>query len=127
MQGAPQLGARATQGAHRILELRRAVRAAAVIARIPVLVGRVALGAATLHEAVSQEHARLGVEQLRDLALDDEAIFAERAPDFRAVLAIPRRVRAAVVIERDLEAGKVTLMRDAHVTDHVLFGTPFLA
>src|SRR6187402_3645201 len=126
MQGAPKLRPCAAECAHRLLEIGRAVGAAAMIARITVLIGRAALGTNSLHEAVGQEDSRLGIEELRDVAFGDEVVLAQRTPDLGAIFAIALGVGTPIVVERDLKAGKVSTMRRIHVADELFFAAPLL-
>ncbi len=125
--GAPELGTRAAQCAHRIFEIRRGVGAAAAFAGVAVLVLRATAWAGSLDEAVGEEHTGLGVEELDDLLFDDEPLAPERRPNFGAERAILRRMGAAVVIEAHVEAVEVALVVEAAVADDLFLLATLLA
>ena len=106
-----QLRRRAAQRAARIDELGRAVVVAAAAAVVAGLIGRAAFGALAAHEAIGQERADLRIEELLDVALLDQAGFANRLPDLLAERPVLGAVRAAVVVELDIERGEVALVR----------------
>ena len=90
------------------------------------MVRRAALGARTLHEAICQKELRVRVVEPLDIALGHEARLAGGGPNLPAQLTVLLAVRAAVVIELDIEAGEVANVGLPHVGDHGLFAAAFL-
>ena len=107
----------AGERAHRVDQVGRAVVAAALVATVAVLVRRVALGTGALDEAVGQEGAGRRVVKLRDFLFAHQGAAAEGRPDLAAILAVLLAVRAAVVVELDLEAVKVPQVGRLHAAD----------
>ena len=68
-----------------------------------------------------------GIEELLDVALLDQAGLADRLPEFVAQRAVLRAVRAAVVVELDVEAGEVALVGRLHLGDQLFLAAAFLA
>ena len=101
-------------------EVGRAIRRAAPLAGVAVLVGGTALRAAAAHEAVGEKHARQRIEELLDGPRHDEAPVAERLPDLTAEPAVGIAVGGAVVIELDLKAREVGEVGLAHRGDQFL-------
>jgi hypothetical protein len=116
---AAQLGAGPGEGAAGVHQLGRGVGRAALVAAVAVLIRGAAARAGALHEAVGEEDLLLRVEELGDLAGLHQAPRAQAGPDLIAHSAVVVGVGAAVVIEADLEAGEVALVRGAHVGDQV--------
>ena len=112
----------------RVDQVDRAVRGSAAVAVVSILVRRTALGigARSLDEAIGQRLARLAVEQLDHLPLADQLFGQQRTPDLFAARAVFGRVRAAVVVEDDVAAGEVALMRLVHLGDECLFAAAAL-
>jgi hypothetical protein len=87
-----------------VLQIGGAVGGPARVARVAVLIGRVTLGAAALHEAIGEEAAVLRILQLLDLLGGEMAALLERLIDARSVRRVLVRVRAAVAaVELDVE------------------------
>ncbi len=68
----------------------------------------------------------VGVEQSEHLSLNDQTSIVERRPNLVTKLPICLRVRAAVVVETDVEPGEVADVSGSHISDERLFGTSFL-
>ena len=109
--GVPYLGRGAAGRAHGMAELLGAVRGAALVAAVAVLVLGTALRACALHVAVGQEHAAVrAVELGRALRRDAAALLGGGENAFRQFLVLGR-VGGVVVVERDLEVGEVLQVR----------------
>ena len=121
-----QLGRRAAQRDSRIDELCRAVMMAAAATIVARFVGRTAIGTLASHETVGQERADLRIKELLDIALLDQSRLANRLPNLCAERPVLRAVRAAVVVEFDIERGKVALVGLLHPGDEFLFAAPRL-
>ena len=91
------------------------------------MIGRLALGARALDEAVGQERAGHRVVKLLDLLLAHQAVAPQGLPDLLAEGPILRAVRAAVVVELDLEAGEIGQVGLLHAGDEVFLADAFLA
>jgi hypothetical protein len=72
MGGGADLRRRAGERADRVLEIGGAVGGIALVAGVAVLVRRVAVGAGAFDEAVGEEAAGLGIEELGDLLMVDD-------------------------------------------------------
>ena len=93
---------------------------------IAVLVGRVTDGTLAANESVGQKRLFDGVVELFDVSLDDEACRGHLRPDLLTQHAILRAVRAAVVVEHDVEVGKVPLVGLLHLGNDLLFAATWL-
>jgi hypothetical protein len=123
---AADLGLRAGKGADRIDELAGAIGRPARFTIVAVLVLGAALRARPLDKAIGQEGAGFGIEQLGHLLLDDQSGFAKRSPELRTKLAVFGTVRAAVVVELDVEPGEVFHVGLLHPGDQLFLRDPFL-
>src|SRR5262249_10961748 len=117
VRGPADLRGRPAERADWVDEVRRAVGRAAVRAIVAILILRLAVGARALHEAIRKEDPVARVEELLHLALDDHTGLAQRSPDFSAQLAVFFRMRAAVLVEPDLERREVAQVLRVHVRD----------
>ena len=109
--GVPHLGRGAAGRAHGMAELLGAVRGAALVAAVAVLVLGAALRARALHVAVGQEHAAVrAVELGRALRRDAATLLGGGEDAFRQLLVLGG-VGGVVVVERDLEVGEVLQVR----------------
>ncbi|MNB93050.1 hypothetical protein D3C75_401660 [compost metagenome] len=113
-------------GGFRVDQLGRAVGGAARVAVVTVLLRGLALGAGTLDEAVRQEHGLFRIEQLGDGADLDLAGRLEAAIDKPGQLAVLVAVGRVIVVEADVEAGKIPLMLLGYGGDHLLGSDPHL-
>ena len=118
---------RAAERAARIDQLGRAVVMAALAAVVARLIGRLALRTRAANESIGQKRARLRIVKLLDVALLDQPGLADRPPEFVAQRAVLRAVRAAVVVELDVEAGKVAFVGGLHLGDQLFLAAAFLA
>ena len=91
----------------RVLQLGRGIDRAAAFAVVAVLVLRAALGAFALDEAVGQEHALLGVEELLDGAGLDQVVGLEVFVDLLRQGVVFRAVGAVPVVKADVKAVEV--------------------
>ena len=121
MRRLANFGRRAAERAARIDQLGRAVVVAAAAAVVARLVGRAALGTCAADEAVGQERAGLRIVELLDVALFHQPGLANRLPNLVAQRAVLGAVRAAVVVELDIERGEVALVGLLHLGDEFLF------
>ena len=124
-----QFRRRAGQRAHRIDQIRRTVCVAALVAAIAVLIGCSTFGIRTgaSHEAVGQECPCDRIEQLSDGVLVDVPRAPQRGPNLVAEFAIGFAVRAAVVVELDVETGEVADVSVTHVGDQRGLAAAFLS
>ena len=120
--GRADLGGGTGEGADRIDEIGRRVGGAALLTGVAILVGRSAARAGAADEAVGEEHPRLRIEELLDIAADDEPLVAQALPDLAAQAPVGVAVGAAVVVELDTEAGEVGEMVVAHRRDQIALG-----
>src|SRR5205823_5423003 len=93
---------------------RRRVRRAALVARIAVLIGRLANWTGSLHEPIGQKRTGHWIEELADVLFDNQSRLSQGRPKLPAQLAIFRRVRAAIVVEFDLKAGEISAVLVPH-------------
>ncbi len=101
-------GFAAGERAHRVDQVGRAVVAAALVAAVAVLVGRLALRAGALDEAIGQERAGLRRRRAASTSCSSTSpALRSDGPNLVAELAVLRAVGAAVVVELDVEAGEV--------------------
>ena len=108
VRGRADLGRGAGERAHRVDQVGRAVVCAALVAAVAVLVGRLAVGAGALDEAVGQERAGHGVVELRRPPSRSTRPAWRRAAQISSQsCAVLGAVGAAVVVELDVEAGEV--------------------
>ena len=98
----------------------------ALVATVAVLIRRLALRTGPLDEAVGEERARRRVVELGHFLLADQAVAAQGGPNLLAILAVLLAVRAAVVVEVDLEAGEVVLVGLLHPCDEFLLADALL-
>jgi len=124
--GPAHFGTRARERAQRIDQFGGAV-VVAVVATVSVLVGQAAERAGALDEPVGQKRTRLGVVELLHILLEDQPGPPDVGPDFGAQFAVLGAVGAAVVVELDVEPGKVLHMGLLHARDQLFFGDAFLA
>ena len=108
------------------LQLGGCVDRAARLAGVAVLVLRAALRALALDEAVGQEHALLGVEELLDRADLDQAVVAQAAVDVLREFVVFDAVGRVPVVERDVEAVEVFLAAGGNVGHELLRRLPGL-
>ena len=125
--GVADLGRRPGKRAPGVDQVDGVVMRVALHATVAVLIGLLAVGARTLDKAVGQEGAGHRVVKLLDLVLAHQAVAPQGPPDLRAGSPILHAVRAAVVVELDLESGKIRQMRLLHAGDEVLLADAFLA
>jgi hypothetical protein len=83
---------------------------AANLTRVAVLVFGAALGALALDEAVGQEHLLFRIEQLTYGAGSDMSGITIFHVNFGRQFAVFFRVRGMIIVEADVEVGKVTLV-----------------
>ena len=121
------LRCRSRKRALRFQEFDGVIMRITVDAAIAILIGRFALGACAFNEAIGQKRAGHGIIKLLDLLLAHQPVTAQGTPDFRAVGAVLRAVRAAVVVELDLEGGEIGQVGQLHASDEVFFAHAFLA
>ena len=117
MLGRARLGRGPGKRTYGIDQIGGIVMRAALVATVAVLVGRFALGTSSLDKAIGQKRARHQVVKLRHLALADQSGLADGGPDFLAHRPIFRAMGAAVVVEFDVESGKIADMGLAHGGD----------
>lgn len=117
---------RTGDGGFRINQLGRAVGRAATVAVVTVLIGGLALGAGALDEAIRQEHGFFRIEQLRDGADLDFAGLFETAIDHARQLAVLVAVGRVVVVEADVETGKIPLVLLGDGGNHLFRRDPHL-
>ena len=110
-----------------VAELLCAVRGAAVVAAVAILVLRAALRADALHEAVGEEHPAVLAVELRGGLLRDAAGLLHRGEYPLGELLVLGRVRRVVVVERDLEVGEVLEVYGVRARDELLGGDALLA
>src|SRR5690606_33120420 len=94
----------------RVDQLRRGIGGTTGLTVITVLVISLALGAGALDEPIRQEHLLLRVEKLGDLAGRNMPVFLQLTVDVLREELVFFRVSRMVVVELDMEAGKVFLM-----------------
>jgi hypothetical protein len=123
---AAQLGRRPGKRALGVDQLGRRMIAQALVAMIAILVGRLALGARAFDEAIGQEGLGLGVVILLDLAIGDDAGVVDRLPNLVADLARGVAVRAAIMVEFNIEPGKIAHVLLLDLGDEILFAAAFL-
>jgi hypothetical protein len=85
-----------------------------------------ALWARAADEAVGQESARLRIKELLDRVLFHQARFANCQPELTAQPSILSAVRAAVVVELDVEVSEVALVRGLHIRNELFLAPAFL-
>ena len=107
-------------------QIGRIVVCPALVATVAVLVGRFAFRACAFDKAVGQKSAGLGVEKLGDFLFDDQSGFSERGPNLQTHRSRFRAVRAAVVVELDIESGEVGRVGLLHLGDQLFLGDAFL-
>jgi hypothetical protein len=122
MLGGAHFRTSAAMGADRVDQVGGGVGCAAFVAVVAILIGRAALGAGSLDEAVGEEGAGDGVVKLTDVALDDQAGGLQLFPEGAAQLAVFGAVGAAVVVELDLKPGEVAAVLVAGDGDEFFFG-----
>ena len=110
----------------RIDQFRRTVRVT-TLAAITGLVSTATFGTCAANKSVRQKRAFNRIEQLRDIALSDEASVSNGRPKLRTKLTVFTAVRAAVVIELDVKRREVRDVLCAHIGDQVFFRSPFLS
>src|SRR5262245_315015 len=86
--------------------------AAAVVAR---LIRRPAFRTLPAHESIWQKRSDLRIVKLLDQSLLNEARFPNRLPDLRAERVVVGTVRTAVIVEPDIERGKILLVPLLHL------------
>ena len=121
MRRLAQLRRGAAQRAPRVDELDWAIVVTAVAAIVARFIRRTTLGTLAADKPIGQERADLWIKELLDVAFFYEPRFADRLPNLRAELPVLCTVRAAVVVELDVERGKITLMRLLHLGNKFLF------
>ena len=110
MVGTAQLRFCARHGGIRCYQFGRGVGRAANFAVVAVLVAGVALRAFALDEAIRQEHVSDGVVKLLDGTHFDQAFVSERAIEGLGALPVFVGMGRAVVVESDMEGGKIVVV-----------------
>jgi hypothetical protein len=98
----------------------------ALAAIVPRLIRRAALGTRATHESVGQKRARLRIVELLDVSLLHEPGLADCPPEFGAKRSVLLAVRAAVIRELNIEAGKVAFVGGLDFGDQRLLAAAFL-
>ncbi len=89
------------------------------------MVRRFTNGTGALDESVRQEGTGYGIVELADIALGDQALAPQRRPDLAAEPIVFGTIGTAVVIELNIELGKVRLVGSLHIGDEGLFAPAF--
>ena len=110
----------AGNGAARIDEVRGRVHAAALFARVAVLIGRAALGARALDEAVGQEHADLFVVELLDVGRVNQARGLQAPVDVLRELGVFRAFGAVPVVKVNVEVVQILAAAGRDLRDEFL-------
>ena len=126
-QDVPAAGVDGPPRVHRLVRRQRG-RDHAVADRQAALDDRVGLhDPRTFDEQVGQERSSLMIIELIDLPFLDEVSLSNLLPDFAAKQAVLLAVRAAVVIELNVEGGEVALVLRVHVGNQCFFRSALLA
>lgn len=91
------------------------------------LIGGAALGTSAPNKSISEEHAHLRIIKLFDIALADQASFANGAPELFTKSMVLRAMRTAVIVELNIEAGKIALVCLLHLGDEFFLADTCLA
>ena len=127
MFGGADLGSRARQSALRVFQICRCVGCAAAAAVVSRLIFGPAFRIGASNESICKKCSGDRVVELFHVFRFDQSGLSDGRPDFMAEGSVFFAVRAAIVVELDLESCEVPDMRASHVGDDCFFRTAFFA
>jgi len=113
-----QFGNRPRNGAFGIDQIGSRVGRTAPIAAVAVLIRRTTAGTRPSHEPIRQKQFFDRVVKLDHVAAGNQAGSLQAGPDLIAEFLVLRRVGAAIVVEQDVEAGKIAHVGGPHIFNH---------